>query len=458
MPMQSQQLPLYADPQNRDDTTLRDARLLNGYWEKDLEGKFIVNKRPGMLNYSTILAGANGYGLYNWQDNVYAVVGTALYKDGVSVGTVDTTNGVYSFSAILGATPKLFLMNGVAAYTYDTVNGLVRVTNINYPASLVKGAVNLDGTMYVMDSFANIWGSSINDAQTWSASNYITAQIEADRGIGLAKQMSYVVALKQTTVELFYDAANASGSPLGTLQGAKINVGCRHQGSIQDIDGHLIWVAQNKSGSVGVWEMDNAQAKPIETPAVTRLLHDADYTTVYSWQAKISGNMFYVVTIKNSNLTLAYNLTSGLWSQWTDTNGNYVPIVASCRDATQKVLLQHETEGELYYFSNMYYNDDGAAITFDLYTPNYNGGTNSRKIVGTTHFDADQTNGSMLNVRHSSDDYQTWSDFRDVDLSMKKPKLTNCGTFVKRAYHLRHKANTPFRLRSVELSMELGTV
>jgi len=58
----------------------------------------------------------------------------------------------------------------------------------------------------------------------------------------------------------------------------------------------------------------------------------------------------------------------------------------------------------------------------------------------------------------SDDDYQTWSNFREVDLSKNRPMLTNCGTFRRRAYHFRHQSNTPLRIQAVELMIDLGTL
>jgi len=73
-------------------------------------------------------------------------------------------------------------------------------------------------------------------------------------------------------------------------------------------------------------------------------------------------------------------------------------------------------------------------------------------------FVGDQEVGSVLHVRCSDDDYKTWSNFRSVKLSDKHPRLINCGTFVRRAYHLRHWSDTPLRLQAVDVQYDLGTL
>ena len=451
-------LPLAAAIENRSESVEKDSRLLNGFIEQTQEKELWVYKRPGMVQYSGVTAGT-GRGLYNWSGNVYSIVGGTVYKDGVAVsGSVDTTNGTYTFSACLGATPKLFMQNGVKAYTYDSSGGLVNVSDVDYPTTTCKGSGYLDGTTYVMTSTANVYGSGINDPTSWTASNMLVAQIEPDGGVALSKQLVYIIALKQWSTEVFYDAGNASGSPLAQVQGAKANFGCRHQDTVREIDGSLYWVSQTRSGSVSVVVMDGLKITAVSTPPIDRLLQQSAFSTVYSWTTKIAGHKFYVLTLVDLNLTLVFDITSKRWYQWTDANGNYLPIVAATFSPAQQPLVQHASNGKVYTLSMGTYLDDGGDIVWDLYTPNFDGGVKLRKILFGMDFVADQTPGSVLQVRCSDDDYTTWSNFRKVDLGQKYPRLTNCGTFRRRAYHFRHVCNTALRIKAVDLHLDIGTL
>jgi hypothetical protein len=71
-------------------------------------------------------------------------------------------------------------------------------------------------------------------------------------------------------------------------------------------------------------------------------------------------------------------------------------------------------------------------------------------------FNGDQQAGSKLKVRSSDDDYKKYTNFRTVDLSIRRPVLDNCGAFYRRSWHLRHQSNTPFRLNAVALEMDVG--
>lgn len=508
--------PLVIQPENRSETTDKDARLINAFVEKGrTEGEYFVNKRPGLSTIATL--SGNGLGCFNWLGDVYAVFGTTLYKNQVAVaGTVDSTGGMYRFTSCLGDTPKMQFGNGVATYNYDTTNGIVAIsatqtitagsfvvgisytiltvgttdftligaasntigvvftasgagvgtgtatTATNFPSATVKGIVYLDGTTYVMTSSASIRGdTTINTPTSWTdLLNRIDAQIEPDGGVGLAKQLVYVLALGQWSTEVFYDQANATASPLGPVQGAKINYGCANVDSVQEIDGILFWISTNRGAAAQILMLDNLRATIVSTKPIERILGEADLSSVRSFGIKYEGHRFYGITLIAANITLVYDFEDGMWAQWTDASGNYWPIVGSTFSTTYGRILQHATNGKLYQFDSTYYTDDSSLITVDLYTPNFDGGVRRRKQLNMVEFIADQVAGSNLQVRHNDSDYDPtkWTNFRTVSLGNKKPILMNNGTFMRRAYHLRHKANTRFRIMAMEMQLDLGTL
>jgi len=326
----------------------------------------------------------------------------------------------------------------------------------------------LNGTLYVaLTSSGNIQGSAINDASNWDALNVIQAQIEPDFNIALVKQLVYVVDFKQWSTEVFYDAANATGSPLGRVEGAKIDYGCASSDSVQRIDDAVLWLTANRSSLRQVALMRGLKSEIVSTPAIDRLLSAWSLSTIWSWQAMLNGHKWYGLTSKNSNMTLVYDLTTNMWSQWTDTNGNYLPIVSSTFvpdvAGANLTIVQHESDGYLYYFSLTDYQDVGGfngLIPVDIYTPNFDGGTRRGKQLNMMYFNGDRVTGSTLQVRYNDFDYDStkWSNFRYVDLGQETPMLEQEGTFTRRAYNFRHKANTFFRLSSVDLQMDLCTL
>ncbi len=460
-------LPLVIQPENRDESTLKDAKLVNGYMEKDeLTGEYHVYKRPGLLNTTTI-AGA-GLGIYNWRGHNYRIQGATIYKDNVAIGggapngALNTSGGVYRFSQTKGATRQLQFGNGAKTYNYDGGAGpITEIAGLNFPVPAIKGIGYLDGTMYVADAMAKIHGcDTINDPINWTDTlNVIEAQIEPDDGVALAKQLVYIILFKQWSTEVFYDAQNLVASPLGPVQGAKINFGCINADSVQEIDGALFWVSVNRSTSPQVMMLDNLKANIVSTRAVDRLLKKCDFASILAFSFKCDGHRFYGVTMKNSNLTLVYDAAEKMWEQWTDEDGNYFPIIDASFDNTYGLLLQHESNGKVYLCDPTYFTDDGEAITWDLYTPNFDGGTRRGKQLGMMWFVGDKTPGSVLQVRSNDADYAAdkWSNFETVDLGDDDPRLPNQGSFVRRAYHFRHQSPTAHRMQAVDLQLDLGT-
>lgn len=441
----------------------------------------------------------------------------------IDLGAVQDS-GTYEFSSSLGTIPRLQLGNGQSMYNYDFFNGLVEVpydlfntnagsfiigytyeilfvgttdftligasanttgtifvatgvgtgsgtaqrkSNFPYPTFLCPGIAYLSGTTYVMDKQAYIHGSDtepgLNRPDLWTdLTNVIGAQIEPDPGVCIAKQLVYILALKQWSTEVFYDAQNAPGSsPLSPVQGAKMNYGCVSADSLQDIDGALLWVASNRASAVQIILVDNLKPTVVSTKAIERLLSEANFAegNVASMGVKYEGHRFYVLTLKSDNLTLVYDLTDKLWAQWTDVDGNYFKGIANTFFNTLR-LIQHESNGMLYFLGSEYYSDDDAIITTDLYTPNFDGGVRRRKQLNMMEFIGDQTPGSVLQVRTNDADYAPtkWSLFRLVDMNVPKPVLINCGTFMRRATHIRHQSNTRLRLQAIELQLDIGTL
>lgn len=457
-------LPLVVLASNRDRSINKDARLVNCYIEATREGEVDIYKRPGLTQASMISANEPGRGVYFWDGDVYSIFGSVLYRNGAVISNVEDTGGVYKFTSILGATPKLVLSNGKKAYAYDTGGGLtsdLHTIDADYPAETVKGLAYLNGPIYVMQPQAVIWGSAINSVSVdgdWDPNNYLRAQIEPDGGVFLAKQLVYVVALKKWTVEYFFDAGQAAGSPLQSVQGMKVNYGCASGESVRSVNDVLFFLSTDQNSSLQVSSLDKGAHNVISTPAIDRLLQAVNTSVIYSWTFKIDGHSFYILTFKLSNLTLVYDINQDLWCQWTDSNGNYLPIVDSTYDSSGRHILQHETNGAIYYIDSNTYNDAGKPIVVDIITPNFDGQTFRRKNLNMLKFVCDQVEGSILYVRKTDDDYQTWSNFRKVDLNHRMPKLVNCGTFTRRAYNLQHRSNTPFRIRALEAQYDVGTL
>lgn len=437
-----------------------------------------------------------------------------------------------SFSQSSGAasTEYLFVKTTDDAWvlTFGQPGTLTQITDVDYPVMTVPGTAYLDGYFFVMTPDGEIHNSALEDPTSWNALDFITAEIEPDTAIALAKHQNYLVAFKDTTTELFYDAANPSGSPLARLSNAALQVGCANGYSIASIDGGLFFLSRYRSNQKSVHYFPQDALSPVEiaNPSIKRILTASDTTTVHCFAARLNGHSFYIVTLVTEELTLAYDLTSQSWAQWsmltvgaaktvsalTQTNGiatatstshgfsdgdpvtiagatpsgyngdvniNYIdantftyPVSSSLAAATGTITatgwtesyfpfgfyayangkdyVQHETSGKIYEISSEFGTDGGAPLNVICRTPPLNQGTTERKSMNRLALVGDNSAGTAL-VRHSDNDYVTFTNYRQIDLSNTNKQLRRLGDYRERAIELRYTGSNAIRIRALDI-------
>jgi len=455
-------LPLAAPIGARYESITADPKLVNAFVEIGAdEHETFVYKRPGFATFSSASA-ATSRGVFNWKQHLFTIAGGTVYKDGVSLGSVEDA-GSYSFVSTVGASAVLFFTNGTSAYTISLTDTLTDVTSYitaTIGSSWIPDCVYLNGYICLIDGNSKLWNSNADDPTVWGASNYVLARMESDDPKALHKHLSYILVIKEYYTEMFYDAANPAGvSPLGPVPGAKINYGTVDGRTVCDIGGDVMWVGRTREGGITVVLVSSMKAQPVSTPPVERLLQAADYSgEVYSWAAKVDGHRFYGITVANSNLTLVYDITTKFWYQWTDSAGAYLPYTFSTISPQNKVVFQHRNNGDLYKLEITSFTDaEGEVFPVIIQTPNFDSGTRAYKTLAKLNFAGDQAEASTLLLEYSDDDYQTWQTHpHNVDLSIDDPFASDLGSFKKRAFRITHRANAPMRLQRVEAFLDAG--
>ena len=458
-------LPLYDSRSGYGDI---DAKLTNGFIEKDQGNGVWVNKRPGLVIY-IVDAGASGIGLgcYYWttRDSIIAITNDGKVRESftTTVSSAANISGVYDFNQTMGTPSFLFFKNAAAAYTYSSAGVFAQVVDVNYPAATVPGSAYLDGTMYVMDQKGNIWGSKfLNNVTTWDALNVIIPQIEPDPPTALAKQLIYIVAFMRWTIEFFYDAANPVGTPLLPVQNAKLSMGCKDAQSIQMIADELFFVGSNRlPSSGGVFVISGLKLKTISTPAVDKFIA-ANGGGSNSWQSRRGGHTYYGLSY--GTVSLVYDVTEGLWYFWKEANAALSIVASATNTRINQEYLQESTGNTFRYFADAgfgFATDSSTpgvttTIAVDIVTPNFDGGTRAKKFLAKLRIIADQNSSGALKICWSDDDYKTWSPWQTVNLQEDSPQLTQLGTFRKRAFWFRHESPTAFRMAPAEMELLAG--
>lgn len=181
----------------------------------------------------------------------------------------------------------------------------------------VPGVVYLDGYFFVMDSNAVVYNSALNDPTSWDALDFITAAIEPGGGVAITKTQNYVIAMKEWSTEFFYDVGNATGSPLSPVLSAFTLIGCAAGESVAELDETVYWISKARQRGPAVHKMVGLEQQLVSTPDIDRILATSDLSSVYAYGIKISGHSFYVLGLRDIDVTLAFDATSGTWAQWT---------------------------------------------------------------------------------------------------------------------------------------------
>jgi hypothetical protein len=181
----------------------------------------------------------------------------------------------------------------------------------------VPGPVFLDGYFFVMDTAGRIWNSTLDvDPTAWLPTAVVSAEKESGAGVALNRTLDYVVAFKEYTTELFYDAANPTGSPLSPVDNGYFQIGCASGQSVAPLAGSVFWIGTGRSKGRSIQKMRGLDHAKISTPGVERILNADDLATVYAYGITVKGHDLYVLTLVTSNITLVYDDTAGKWTTW----------------------------------------------------------------------------------------------------------------------------------------------
>lgn len=428
----------------------------------------------------------NGYSAFTYNGAVIKSVpmsGTALaltcgITNTLAAATTADTSGLTVYSGVTGAgIPPDTFVESIDFPTGFTMSAPATATNVAaaltfslagpgmQPANVVLtgGAADLNGSTYIYTTASQIQGSDSFTPYAWNPLNFIFAYANQDTPVAIAKQLSYIIALKSESTEFFRDVGVSPGSPLERLEGMRLDVGCWRARTVQSIDGTVLWASYTESGLKSVYMLQALKAQEIASPAVRRVLESMSPT--YAISLSIAGHGFYILTDPAAGISLVYDITSKFWSYWNALGLTYFPFVAasvvpSSIGSGVETLLQHESNGKIYLLDETSFTDDSNPITMEIFPPQYDAGMRVSKYLNRMYIIADQTSAGTLEVRTNDHDQASgeWTAWRSFDLMHPRPAIYNCGTFSKRWFHFRHSSATRCRLQMVELDLLPGTI
>lgn len=304
-----------------------------------------IEPRP-FLNYPyTQLAsgGATGAlrGVYEAFDGIayerYFALGNKLYKgSGTEIGTLQYTTGYVGMVAVEN---KLYILETAVAnaYIHEHTIGTTSISSTNLTVPATGDPIYLDGYLFVCSGFSPgnpfIFNSSLSDLTSFDVVNdYIEAEEYADTPIYLAKHHNHLVSFGHSSIEFFYNAGHALGSPLQRNTSYAKRIGIVSPGHlikptlVEDKD-DIYFFSRDGSGSICVHRIRNFQIEKVSNSYLDALLNRADSTDTSNSNLEASlsldvvkahGTTCLLAKVRRNNVFryFCFNPLNNIWSEW----------------------------------------------------------------------------------------------------------------------------------------------
>lgn len=312
-------------------------------------GTLYSTNRPaldGAVIDSANTSGMKARGVYVWEKTsaltyYYAVVGVRVYTstDGSTWTHRDTlltsaTTPVGFTEFINSATnaKSLVLVDGVEGYVYTSDAAGTKITDAEFPTPHLPFPVYLDGYLFLAKKdTGDIYNSDLNSTTAWTAGNFISSEQYPDDVQAITKVGNYLLAIGLHGCEYFYDAANATGSPLRRVDGASLPFGTFFPYTIASNKDTVVMVANMNDGEPGVVRIKGQQWEEVTPdflmPIFVSVIEDglsgitgADY---WGYFVRSHGDLFYCISLGAniaSGRTFAFSMRYNVWCLFTITS------------------------------------------------------------------------------------------------------------------------------------------
>lgn len=463
-------------PEQRSGTIFnKDAKLVNvmvDFLESPDKSmtKVFVKKRPGLVASASTVAGT-ARGIYSWLVSgttyILSVVGTGVYttvagsSTSTLIKTLTTSTGDVGFTEYVASTGvvSLILLDGTKGYVFSSPTlAPTEITSANFPTPHIPNPIFLDGYLLVAKADTqDVYNSDLDDPTAWTAGNYMSAEMYPDKIVALTKNNFYVYTVGTSSIEYLYDAANATGSPLGRHDSAVQQFGTAAPNTVVSTDNEVVLIGSTDNGGYTVWSIDGFKAKEIGTSPVRSII-SAEANQLSSAKGhviRVAGQKLYIINL--SSVSLVYSFDSQLWTYWTSNDGAFFGQ-HSCDGPNGKVYCLDPTDGTIYTLSEDVFDDDGYIISVQVVTPKFDFDSMNRKFMSRFSLigDWDDVTGNVVSIEFSDDDYATWSTARNLPLSGWFPVLTQLGVFRRRAFRISYSQPYRLRLEGMEVDINQG--
>lgn len=337
---------------------------------------------PGSMPLYTPPSGENTRALYNNSDNLFAVFSNQVVRFDTSLSplnltpTLSTTEGLVRIEE--NNSRQIMFVDGLDGYIYDTAMatftqiGDSDFTSLNNPIDVDF----FDGHMFVGFGSSNTFAiSNVNNAANWNALNRFEITSSGDERVrGIRTLGSRVFVFGRYVTERWYNTGSSNPSLFARDNNLILQYGCAATGSIAKgnlTSGEriLVWLAEEKGGTISVRMTSGGISEAISTPAIEfRIAQLSDISSARAYMYTIDGHSFYLINFTDervnesgqsvNNITFVYDFDSKLWHEQQMAQGEGY-FSNSHAFFNRQHILGHYNEAKLSELSSAYaFNDD----------------------------------------------------------------------------------------------------
>lgn len=454
--------------------------------------KILVGTPGTAVAYPPFPNGQTPRTLYKSSTNVlYAVAGSTLYRftdDESEVPTAVATIPSVGRCVLTDDGRYLSIADGSGLYVHDMSNPFSGVTTpvtgvIPSHVVFVKGYTvcnNLyrDPSVPMPPTDNLMYYSELYNASDWSTTNdptamqFFAAEGNVDPVISLERVGDVLWSFGSNSYEC-YSTGGSANKPFVQVGGSTTDIGCAARYSTAVIGETVYWLGTTRHGGLSVYKSQGYDAVRISDYAIENMISSIDFVDAIGWSYEENGHKFYVLTIKNSKVTVVYDETEGEWHRrasriaGSDVMTAWEPIYATSKGITTYVG-SNLSPRIVKLSSNTYTEWDGRLIKRTRSGPIL---WDDQKTVRHNAFVLDLSTGvgliqtgvgfnPQVMMRYSDDAGYTWSNEEWEPMGLRgdytaRVKFNRLGVATKRIYEV--NITEPCKVVLVGASIDIGT-
>lgn len=383
----------------------------------------------------------NTTGMYAGQ----AITGSG-FQAGTRIASVDSSSAI---TLTLATTTSLV---GTAL----TKTPIAKILSANFPVAVGQFA-QMDGFIFVVNAAGRLYNSDINSITSWQASSYIEANLQTDTAWTCFKYKNHILVFGNQSIEFFYNAGNAFGSPLVSRKELFSNVGIygvtAQPPNVTQIRDYVFFISSDQC----LYTFEEFSPKNLSRQGMSLggKIGSTTYAALPLTAFPIGSDIIiHVLASNQTTLDKWYSVTNDFFYE---PNLSYtLKIVDPQNYASINVGIAVDaggTSGKVINVDDSVYQDIGAAFTMTIQTQPYYINNGLPFIIDNITLIADTQSSGSSTLSSTADDYATFGTIGSFDLTQQQKNLSGGGYYDSSvAFKLTDSGNNAWRGQALKIT------